>query len=115
MSDALAIDGIVAITARVSNREGDVQLNAQSVKPVDTRGADERPFEITLPEERCTVSAMESLKGLLANYPGNTPVRLRVKRPSSTVVVEVARSYYVQSGPSLAADVSALLGARALS
>ncbi|MBM9433167.1 DNA polymerase III subunit alpha [Flaviflexus equikiangi] len=114
VSDLLVLDAVIAIQSAVSNRDGDVQLIARDVMPVDTRGVDDKPFEITLPEERCTVAVMTQLKSLLGNYPGNTPVRLRVKRPGSTVVVQVAKNLSVQAGPALAADVAVLLGMKAL-
>ncbi|AZN28959.1 DNA polymerase III subunit alpha [Flaviflexus salsibiostraticola] len=114
VADQLVVDSVIAIKSRVSNRDGDVQLNAQDVSTVDTSGADERPFDIHLPEERCSEDLMVRLRSLLIDYPGNTPVRLHVKRPSSTVVVAIDRRYHVNAGPALAADVAVLLGQRAL-
>lgn len=114
IGDALVADTLVSFTCRVSNREGDIQLNAQSLTPVDTAGADERPFQITIPEERCTTETIGQLKTILSNYRGLTPVRIKVLRSDSSVVVEVAKDYFVTSGPSLASDVSVLLGRRAI-
>ena len=37
VSDQLVQDSVVAVKLRVSNREGDIQLNAQEILPVDTR------------------------------------------------------------------------------
>lgn len=114
VSDQLVQDSVVAVKSRVSNREGDIQLNAQEILPVDTRGADDRPVEITVAEEKCTKELMSRLRGLLGNYPGNTPVRIRVRGRSATTVVQVSNAFNVQSGPALAADLSVLLGPRSL-
>ncbi|MEZ7898043.1 MAG: DNA polymerase III subunit alpha [Flaviflexus sp.] len=114
VSDLLVQDAVVAVKARISNRDGDIQLNTQDVTPVDTRGVDDRPVAITIAEERCTQENMTRLRHLLGNYPGNTPVHVHVKRPGVTVVVKLPTSFNVQSGPALAADISVLLGTRAL-
>ncbi|MDC6690211.1 hypothetical protein OEZ77_27155, partial [Leclercia adecarboxylata] len=114
VADLLVQDAVVAVKARISNRDGDIQLNTQDVTPVDTRGVDDRPVAITIAEERCTQENMTRLRHLLGNYPGNTPVHVLVKRPGVTVVVKLPTSFNVQSGPALAADISVLLGTRAL-
>ena len=72
-------------------------------------GADDRPVEITVAEEKCTKELMSRLRGLLGNYPGNTPVRIRVRGRSATTVVQVSNAFNVQSGAALAADLSVLL------
>lgn len=115
VADMLQPDSIVAVTARVSKREGgEVQLNAQSIAPVDTAGASDRPVEISIAEARCTPPVLAELRSILQNYPGLTPVHMRLSRPGKTTLVELDPKYCVNASPALSADIAVLLGRRAV-
>lgn len=115
VADMLVPDSIIAVTARISMRDGgDVQLNAQSIAPVDTAGATDRPVEIALAEARCTPQTLGELRSILLNYPGLTPVHLRLSRPGKTTLVELDSKFSVNASPALSADIAVLLGRRAV-
>lgn len=115
VADMLVPDSIIAVTARISMRDGgEVQLNAQSIAPVDTAGATDRPVEIALAEARCTPQTLGELRSILLNYPGLTPVHLRLSRPGKTTLVELDPKFSVNASPALSADIAVLLGRRAV-
>ncbi|MDO5723505.1 MAG: DNA polymerase III subunit alpha [Flaviflexus sp.] len=115
VADMLVPDSIIAVTARISMRDGgDVQLNAQSIAPVDTAGATDRPVEIALAEARCTPQTLAELRNILLNYPGLTPVHLRLSRPGKVTLVELDPKFCVNASPALSADIAVLLGRRAV-
>lgn len=115
VADMLVPDSIIAVTARISMRDGgDVQLNAQSIAPVDTAGATDRPVEIAMAEARCTPQTLGELRSILLNYPGLTPVHLRLSRPGKTTLVELDPKFSVNASPALSADIAVLLGRRAV-
>lgn len=110
VQDLLVQDIVVAVHARVSNRDDDIQLNAQEITAVDTTGYESGPLDIELDEARCTPELVQALSTTLKNYPGVTPVNLRVVSDEAVTVVRVSTEYSVVPSASLVSDLTVLLG-----
>jgi DNA polymerase-3 subunit alpha len=76
----------------------------------DLNAAVAGPVVITLPATRCTPPTVDRLKDVLATHPGVTDVHLRLATSASTTVMRLDAKLRVTPGPSLMADLKALLG-----
>ncbi|MCI2012200.1 MAG: DNA polymerase III subunit alpha [Ancrocorticia sp.] len=114
VSTMLVPDTVAVVTVRVQDRDGSLQLSAQSMTlpPADLQP--DAPVLVQVPERMCTRTLMASLADILRSYPGNSPVRLHVRRPLETTVIQVDRSFFVHPEPSLYADLRVLLGRHCL-
>ncbi len=110
VSTMLSQDTVAVVTARVQDRDGSIQLSAQSMTLPPSDIEPDAPLELQLPERMCTRQLMDGLADILRSYPGNSPVRLHVRRAASTAVVQVAKGFYVKPEPSLYSDLRVLLG-----
>ena len=72
------------------------------------------PLDLQLPERMCTQQLMANLAVILKSYPGSSPVRLHIRRPSTTAVVQVSQEYYVKQGAGMFSDLRVLLGRNCL-
>lgn len=101
---------IVILHARIRDREGTLDLSAQSLEELSTSIGEDSPVPLRLAEQICTPSLMEKLSQLLQRYPGSAPVHMHVMRNGKESVVEVAPEYYVRPSADFFADLTRLLG-----
>lgn len=110
VSTMLATDTVAVVTARVQDRDGSIQLSAQSMSLPPSDIMPDAPVELQLPERMCTHQLMDGLADILRSYPGNSPVRLHIRRSTTTAVVQVAQQFFVHPEPSFYSDLRVLLG-----
>ncbi|MCF2705669.1 DNA polymerase III subunit alpha [Arcanobacterium haemolyticum] len=114
VSTMLQQDTVAIVTCRVQDRDGSIQLSAQSVSLPDGDLMPDSPLDLQIPERMCTQPLMDSLAQILRSYPGSSPVRLHIRRPGVTSVVQVAKEYYVKPGAGMFSDLRVLLGRNCL-
>ncbi|MDY5153868.1 DNA polymerase-3 subunit alpha [Actinobaculum suis] len=110
VSGNLQTDQVAIVRCRVSDRDGNLQLAAQEMTLPSHDLMPDSPVDLQLGERMCTSSLMDSLRQVLQNYPGSAPVRLHVRCPGKTVVVQVAQKFYVNPVSALFSDLRVLLG-----
>jgi DNA polymerase-3 subunit alpha len=106
----LMADSLVVLHARVSIRDGAVQLNATDIELAPAVTEEDAPVNLQVPERACTRELMAKLAEVLQQYPGDVPVRLHVLRPDSTSVVELNERYAVKPDSAFYSDVKVVLG-----
>ena len=107
----LVQDAVIVVKGRLRRRdEGVPEVAATEVTVPDLKAAVAGPVVITLPASRCTPPTVDRLKDVLATHPGVTDVHLRLATSASTTVMRLDAKLRVTPGPSLMADLKALLG-----
>lgn len=114
VSTMLTQDQVAIVTCRVQDRDGSIQLSAQSMTLPSGDLLPDAPLDLQLPERMCTQELMGSLAQILKSYPGSSPVRLHIRRPASTSVVQVSQEYYVKPSAGIYSDLRVLLGRNCL-
>jgi DNA polymerase-3 subunit alpha len=118
-SDALAPDRVVAVSGRLNERDGTINIYAESLEVLDvsTAGSDiEPPVVISLPETRVNSTLVNDLKQILMSHPGKAPVHLRLQpqRPGAKGLLISLDRFSVSRDTSFFGDVKHLLGPSAL-
>jgi DNA polymerase-3 subunit alpha len=107
----LVQDAVLVVKGRLRRRdEGVPEVAATEVTVPDLNTTAAGPVVITLPATRCTPPTVDRLKDVLSTHPGVTDVHLRLSTASSTTVMRLDERLRVTPGPSLMADLKALLG-----
>jgi DNA polymerase-3 subunit alpha len=107
----LVQDAVIVVKGRLRRRdEGVPEVAATEVTVPDLTAAVSGPVVITLPATRCTPPTVDRLKDVLSTHPGVTDVHLRLSTSASTTVMRLDAKLRVTPGPSLMADLKALLG-----
>ncbi|MBR5951211.1 MAG: DNA polymerase III subunit alpha, partial [Actinomycetaceae bacterium] len=101
---------IIVLHARTRDRDGTLDLTAQSLEELPVSVGDNAPVPLRLPEQMCTPALMGKLAEVLQRYPGDAPVHLHVTRNGREAVVQVAPEFFVRPSADLFADVTRLLG-----
>jgi DNA polymerase-3 subunit alpha len=114
VSHLIAEDAILVVRARVDRRDDEPKLIALEVTVPDLAQAPRGPVVVTLPASRCTGPLVERLKGVLAQYPGATEVRLQLQSGERVKVLRLDDRLRVSAGPALLGDLKALLGPAAV-
>lgn len=111
ISHVLATDLVVQIEGRVMERDTETTLSGMSMTVLDLRDDGTVPVVLDLPYHRCTKPVLEDLNTILQNYPGASPVHLRMRRPGDKpVLVEFDPAFNVDASSSFFADLKATLG-----
>ena len=113
-STLLTEDAIITVKGRLSRSKDQPELHGQEVSLPDLSDGPSGPVVITMPSTRCTPPVVEQLKDVLGSHPGVTEVRLRLMTKTSTTVMKLDDRLRVAPGPSLYADLKALLGPNCL-
>ncbi|MDO4664873.1 MAG: DNA polymerase III subunit alpha [Actinomycetaceae bacterium] len=114
VSERLQADAIVAVTGRLSRRDGGVEISAESMKLLELQMEADAPVGVTLQMNRCTRSLMQSLREVLVAHPGSSPMRLHLQQPGRTVVTQCPEDLWVTPDASLFAELKSLLGPNCL-
>jgi DNA polymerase-3 subunit alpha len=113
-STLLTEDAIITVKGRLSRSKDQPELHGQEVSLPDLSDGPSGPVVISMPSTRCTPPVVEQLKDVLGSHPGVTEVRLRLMTKTSTTVMKLDDRLRVAPGPSLYADLKALLGPNCL-
>lgn len=108
--EMLIPDAVVRIKARMSVRDGAVQLNAREVSLPPTDVDETSPIGIQIPERICTSELLQKLATLLSQYRGPALVHLHIKQKEKTSIVELSKEYSVTKNSGLISDLKVLLG-----
>jgi len=106
----LVEDAVVVVRGRLKRKEDIPEIHANEVSIADLSRPSTGPVVISLPAARCTGPTVEQLREVLATYPGATEVHLRLSSKAGTKLMRLDHRLRVSPGPSLMADLKALLG-----
>ena len=101
----LADDTVVCVKGRLDLREEPAKLVCMEVKRPDLNPSDQ-PLHVDLPINALTDERVESLKRLLSEHPGPSPVLLHV----GTKCIQLASQWSVDTTRGLLAELRVLLG-----
>lgn len=112
VSSMLIPDSVVVLDATVSVQEDQpLKLFARSMTLPQVGEIDmDLPVDLAIDERTCTAERLDRLAEILTRYPGQSPVRLHVRSPRTTTIVQLADQYGVAPEPSLYTDLKVLLG-----
>jgi DNA polymerase-3 subunit alpha len=118
-AEMLAPDKVVAVSGRINERDGTINLYAESLEALDvsTVGTDiEPPVVISLSEARVNSALVNDLMQVLQSHPGKAPVHLRLQpaRPGAKGLLFNLDKFSVSPNTSFFGDVKHLLGPSAL-
>lgn len=114
VSRMLAADTVAVVECRASDRDGSLQLSAQSMTLPNMDVMPGAPIELTVLERMCTKAMMDKLAVILRHHPGDSPVKLHVRRPGVTVIVQLSSDFNVNVSGSLFSELRGLLGRNCL-
>jgi DNA polymerase-3 subunit alpha len=107
---ALLPDAVVAISGRVQDRDGTLNIIGSEVQELDVSSAEhggKPPVLLQLRSHKINEPTVKELKRILTAHKGETPVRLRVQTPDKTVVYELG---FLVDSTSVASDVKGTFG-----
>ena len=112
----LVEDAIVVVRGKFDRREDEApRITAVEIAFPDLQTEASGPVRLTLDVARCVPPVVESIKEILHNHPGTVDVHLHLQKGNHTTVLRLEDRFRVRPGPSLYADLKALLGAGCLS
>jgi len=112
----LVEDTVVLVRGKLDLRDDVPKLIALELSLPDlSSGGARGPLTVSVTSARCTPDLVERLRDTLAGHPGTTEVRLQLVGPTRTHVLRLDEGLRVAVGPSLSADLKALLGPTCLS
>ncbi|MFJ5262719.1 DNA polymerase III subunit alpha [Streptomyces sp. NPDC088387] len=109
----LAEDAVVSVTGRIEDRDGTLGVFGKEIAVLDVSAAEHGgrpPVRLALPAHRITERSVVELKRLLADHPGDSPVRLTVRGARRTTVYALPATV---DATALASDVKGTFGAEA--
>ncbi|MGH9115081.1 MAG: OB-fold nucleic acid binding domain-containing protein, partial [Acidimicrobiales bacterium] len=102
----LVDDAVVCIKGRLDTRDDQPKLVCMEVKRPSLDSRDDQPLHVDLPVHALTDERVESLKRLLSEHPGPSPVLLHV----GAKCVRLASQFRVDTTRGLLAELRVLLG-----
>lgn len=106
----LAEDMVVAVRARVDERDETQRISATDITAVDTEAGHRGPVVLTLQAARCVPVMMTRLKDILAVHPGPVDVHLKLMNGERVTVVKLDDDLRVTPTTALFGDIKALFG-----
>ncbi|NBO45827.1 MAG: DNA polymerase III subunit alpha [Actinobacteria bacterium] len=106
----LVEDMVVAIRARVDERDEAQRVSATDITAVDTEAGHRGPVVLTLQAARCVPVMMNRLKDILAVHPGPVDVHLKLMNGERVTVVKLDDDLRVTPTTALFGDIKALFG-----
>ncbi|MGW8378088.1 DNA polymerase III subunit alpha [Streptomyces sp. ODS28] len=110
---ALVEDDAVSVRGKLEDRDGTLNLFGKELAVLDVSSAEHGgrpPVHLALPEHRVTERSVRELKRMLAEHPGESPVRLSVRGVRKTTVYALTARV---DAASLASEVKGAFGAEA--
>jgi DNA polymerase-3 subunit alpha len=110
IQSVLAPDIIVQVEGKVNIRDDQVSVYGQSLTVLNLRDDQDVPLDLELAASRCTTDLLTELRGCLEAFPGASPVRLHLRQPGRTTVVEVDPRLRVSQTSAFFSQVKAIVG-----
>jgi DNA polymerase-3 subunit alpha len=110
IQSVLAPDIIVQVEGKVNIRDDQVSVYGQSLTVLNLRDDQDVPLDLELAASRCTTGLLTELRGCLEAFPGASPVRLHLRQPGRTTVVEVDPRLRVSQTSAFFSQVKAIVG-----
>ncbi len=107
---SLAPDIIVQVEGKVNVRDDQVSVYGQSMTILNLRDDQDVPLDLELAASRCTADLLTELRGCLESFPGDSPVRLHLRQPGRTTVVELDPRLRVTQTSAFFSQVKAIVG-----
>lgn len=108
---ALLEDSVVAVTGRINDRDGSINIAGQELLELDISSAEhggKPPVQLFMRSHRLNQPAVAELKRILASHPGESPVRVRVRGPQKTTVYELG---FLVNHETIASEIKGSFGA----
>ena len=112
-AEMFAPDRVVSASGRINERDGQINLYAETLEILDVSTADGKikPVVISLPMARVNHRIASELRQILEAHPGKADVHLRLTpQRGSKVLMVNCESYRVDPAPAFWGDVKSLLG-----
>ncbi|MDP9792479.1 DNA polymerase-3 subunit alpha [Catenuloplanes nepalensis] len=112
----LITDRIIAVQGRVNHRENATSVFGSDMKVLELSDSDlaaNPPVTITMDLPRVTTALTEDLRRILGSYPGKSPVHMRLRDGSRTMLLDL-KNHRVEASVNLSSELKALLGAGCL-
>lgn len=106
----LVPDIIVQVEGKVNIRDDQLSLYGQSMTILDLREDADDPVELEMPLSHCTHAVLQELRECLEAFPGGSPVRLHLKEPGRTTVVELDPKLRVAQSSAFFSQIKAVVG-----
>ena len=109
----LITDRIVAVQGRVNHRENATSIFGSDLKVLELSDSDlsaNPPITIAMDMSRVTQNLADDLRRVLDAYPGKSPVHMRLRNGSRTMLLNLAH-VRVEPSVNLSSELKALLGA----
>jgi DNA polymerase III, alpha subunit (EC 2.7.7.7) len=94
----------------VNVRDDQTSVYGQSMTILDLRDDAGAPLDLVLPAGRCTRDLLSELRDVLESFPGESPVRLHLRQPGRTTVVELDPRLRVSQSSAFFSQVKAVVG-----
>jgi DNA polymerase-3 subunit alpha len=108
-------EAVVVLKGIVRDRQGELELTVDEIVPLKKAARRLlRSVDVEVDGE-LAVSRLQSLRDVLVEHAGETPLRVRVRLPGWRVEVAPRETFRVRFGPELVGSVEKLLGAGAIS
>jgi DNA polymerase-3 subunit alpha len=105
-------DAVVVVNGYVDNRSEDVKVVVRDIQELQIR--DDSVVRLGVPASRLTPETVGSLKSILSNHPGTSPVYLHLTDDGNTKVLKLSDEHKVEPRTALFAELKELLGPRAI-
>src|SRR5690606_10508118 len=105
-------DAVVVVNGYVDNRSEDVKVVVRDIQELQIR--DDSVVRLGVPASRLTPETVGSLKSILSNHPGTSPVYLHLTDDGNTKVLKLASEHEGQPHAALFARLKERLGPRAI-
>jgi DNA polymerase-3 subunit alpha len=110
VSHALIEDSVVAVTGRINDRDGSINIAGQELMEVDISSAEhggKPPVQLFMRAHKVNQPTITELKRILAAHPGDSPVRMRIRGPQKTTVYELG---FLVNSETIASDIKGSFG-----
>ncbi len=101
-------DAVLVVKGRVDHRGDDVKVIALDLSEPSL--SQEEAVRIRIKASLVSDGAVERLKKVVADHPGETPVYVHLEGDSGTTVVRLGEQHCVEARAALYADLRSLLG-----
>lgn len=108
---ALIPDTVVAVTGRINDRDGTINIAGQELMELDISSAEyggKPPVQLFMRAHKLNQPTITELKRILRAHPGDSPVRMRVRGPEKTTVFELG---FLVNHETIASDIKGSFGA----
>jgi DNA polymerase-3 subunit alpha len=113
VNTALIEDSVIAVRGRINARESGINIAGQELAVLDVSSAEhggKPPVQLFLRAHKVDQPVVHELRRILRAHPGQSPVRVRVRGPQKTVVLELP---FTVNSETIASDIKGSFGPEA--